>query len=124
MIEMMAHKSPFLLLPTYLPTYQNSTLMPKLDKGPQVRERATFSPFLPPQSIYLPIYLPSMHSCCIASPTPGNLHTYIHTYVRTYLHTQVEELYDHRDKKCNVPANFDLCEDANVIDDPSLQVGR
>jgi hypothetical protein len=32
----------------------------------------------------------------------------------------VEELYDHRDPKCNVPANFDLCEDENVAGMPEF----
>lgn len=31
-----------------------------------------------------------------------------------------EELYDHRDPRCNEARNFDLCEDANLAGDSSL----
>jgi hypothetical protein len=31
-----------------------------------------------------------------------------------------EELYDHRDPRCNEKGNFDMCENRNVADDGSL----
>jgi hypothetical protein len=31
-----------------------------------------------------------------------------------------EELYDHRDPRCNEKGNFDMCETRNVADEPSL----
>ena len=40
----------------------------------------------------------------------------LHTYI------QAEELYDHREAKCNVVGNFDACENENKADDPSLKV--
>lgn len=32
----------------------------------------------------------------------------------------MEELYDHRDPRCNEKGNFDLCENQNLADDESL----
>lgn len=34
---------------------------------------------------------------------------------------QAEELYDHRDLRCNSPWGFDLCEDVNYAGTPGLE---